>query len=421
MKSSATICLVGMGYVGLPLAEAFAAHFPVIGYDIDTGKVSKLKKSAGKAPITYTDSPSMINRADFIIICVPTPLTRSSEPDLSHVISAARTIGRHMKKGATVVLESTVYPGVTEEIVRPVLESESGLKAGVDFKLAYSPERINPGDKEHSVDKVTKIVAGMDQETTRAVAQLYGQVTPHIHIASEIKIAEAAKVIENIQRDLNIALVNELSIIFERLGLNTKEVLDAAATKWNFHRYNPGLVGGHCIPVDPHYLVYKARESGYHPQVILAGRAINDYMPKHVAGLIIKALNEQGKVIKDSRVLILGLTYKEDVPDIRESPVLVIIKELQEYGVQVLGYDPLLDTRALKGKFNIDILNESELRQLERNKVDCVVLTVAHSYFKKLNLLDLRKMQGKNPILIDVRQIYSKEEAKKEGFYYKAL
>jgi len=248
---------------------------------------------------------------------VPTPITKSKEPDLKYVKSATEIVGNNLKKGAVVVLESTVYPGVTEEIVKPILEKKSGMKCGADFKIGYSPERINPSDEAHTLDKITKIVAGMDDETTEILADLYGLIT-NVYKAKDIKTAEAAKVIENIQRDLNIALMNELAIIFHKMGLDTKAVLEAASTKWNFHRYSPGLVGGHCIPVDPYYLVYKAKELGYHPQVILAGRAINDYMPKHVAEMAIKGLNEAGKVIKGSKVLIMGLTYKENVPDTRE-------------------------------------------------------------------------------------------------------
>ncbi len=359
------VCVVGLGYVGLPLAEAFSKSLKVIGFDTDTQKIHQLDGNAlrvmgkeSQAPpnspithhpllmtqsLTFTTDPAEISQADFIIIAVPTPVTKSKEPDLSYVKNASETIGQNMKKGATVILESTVYPGVTEEIVAPVLEKESGLKCGEDFKIAYSPERINPGDEEHAIGKITKVVAGMDEETTELVAELYSKVTAKVFKAKDIRTAEAAKVIENIQRDLNIALMNELSLIFDKMGLSTKDVLDASATKWNFHRYSPGLVGGHCIPVDPYYLVYKAKELGYHPQVILAGRAINDSMPKHVAEMTIKALNNVGKVIKGSKVLIMGLTYKENVADTRETPVKGIIQELKEYGVDIFGYDPLLN------------------------------------------------------------------------------
>lgn len=415
------VCIVGLGYVGLPLAEAFSKSLKVIGFDIDAERVNKLSESSGNTGITFTTNPAELKQADFIIICVPTPLTKSAEPDLYYLRSAAETAGRNLKKGAVVILECTVYPGVTEEVLQPILEKESGLKSGLDFKVAYSPERINPGDKEHAVDKISKVVAGMDEETTKIVAELYRKVTPHVFATKSIKVAEAAKVIENIQRDLNIALMNELAIIFQKLDLSTKEVLDTATTKWNFHRYSPGLVGGHCIPVDPHYLVYKARELGYHPQVILAGRAINDYMPKHTAEMTIKALNEVGKVIKGSRVLILGLTYKEDVPDIRESPVKEMIKELVEYGVEVIGFDPLLNADGLEKEFQIKLLSSTVLKELEKNKVDAIILDVAHSAFRKLSLNDLKKMQNNNPILIDVRHIFDAEEAKNAGFYYKTL
>jgi UDPglucose 6-dehydrogenase/UDP-N-acetyl-D-galactosamine dehydrogenase len=277
MKSK-TVCVVGLGYVGLPLAEAFSKHLKVIAFDIDEEKVKRLSESNNKANIEFTSDPSRIKQADFVLICVPTPVTKSKEPDLSYVKSAAEIVGQHLKKGAIVVLESTIYPGVTEEIIAPILdlENESGLKCGADFKIGYSPERINPGDEAHALNKITKIVAGRDEETTEILAELYGLIT-NVYKAKDIKTAEAAKVIENIQRDLNIALTNELTLIFHKMGLDTKSVLEAAGTKWNFHPYKPGLVGGHCIPVDPYYLVYKAKELGYHPQVILAGRAINDY------------------------------------------------------------------------------------------------------------------------------------------------
>ena len=352
-----TVCVVGLGYVGLPLAEAFSKkHLRVIGYDVNVDKIKKLSQH-NECNIKFTSDPVMIREADFMIICVPTPVAKSKEPDLSYVKSAAELVGKNLKKGAVVVLESTVYPGVMEEIVKPILEEKSGMKCGADFKIGYSPERINPGDKEHTIDKLTKIVAGMDEETTEILAELYGLIT-NVYKAKDIKTAEAAKVIENIQRDLNIALMNELAMIFYKMGLDTKAVLEAASTKWNFHHYSPGLVGGHCIPVDPYYLVYKAKELGYHPQVILAGRAINDYMPKHVAEMAIKGLNEAGKVIKGSKVLIMGLTYKENVPDTRESPVREMVKELREFGVNVYGYDPLLSKEEIEA-FGVKALDFS--------------------------------------------------------------
>ncbi len=415
----AIICIIGLGYVGLPLAEAFAKSLGVIGFDINGDKIRKLNRSNNNQNLIFTSNPSEIARADFIIICVPTPMTKSKKPDLSYVKSAAETTGRNMKKGSVVILESTVYPGATEEIMKPLLEQESGLRCGEDFKIAYSPERINPGDKEHTISKITKVIAGIDEETTEIVAELYSKVTPHIYKARDIKTAEAAKVIENIQRDLNIALMNELSLIFAKVGLSTRDVLDAAATKWNFHRYSPGLVGGHCIPIAPYYLVYKARELGYHPQVILAGRAINDHMPKHIAEVTIKALNEVGKVIKGSKVLVMGLTYKEDVPDVKESPIKRTIEELREYGVEVMGFDPVLDPDDFEREFNTKFFRS--LKDAKQQKVDCVILTVAHSFFRKLSLSDIKEIQNNDPILVDVPGIFDAEEASEEGFYYKSL
>jgi len=408
-----TICIVGLGYVGLPLAETFSNHLKTIGFDIDEEKVKRLNESNNEDNIEFTSDPSKIKQADFVLIAVPTPVTRFKEPDLSFVKSAAKTVGKNLKKGTIVVLESTVYPGVTEEIVKPILEEASGLKCGEDFKIGYSPERINPGDEAHTLDKITKIVAGMDEETTEILADLYGLIT-NVYKAKDIKTAEAAKVIENIQRDLNIALMNELAIIFHKMGLDTKAVLEAASTKWNFHRYSPGLVGGHCIPVDPYYLVYKAKELGYHPQVILAGRAINDYMPKYVAEMALKGLNEVGKVIKGSKVLIMGLTYKENVPDTRESPVMEMVKELKEFGVNVYGYDPLLSKEEIEA-FGVKALDDFNVI------MDCVIVAVAHDEFKKMGLEDVSKFMNNKPIIVDARGMFDEEEAKEKGFYYRRL
>jgi len=474
------ICIIGLGYVGLPLAQAFSKRLRVIGFDTDSQKVNQLNRNAlgvmsngSEAPtnctkssppithnashvthrVTFTTNPKEIGKADFVIIAVPTPVTRSKEPDLSYVESAAGIVGRNMKPGAVVVLESTVYPGVTEEVVTLILERESGLRCGQGFKVAYSPERINPGDEEHSIDKVTKVVAGMDAETTEVVVELYAKVSPRIFKARDIKTAEAAKVIENIQRDLNIALMNELSLIFDRMGLSTTDVLDAASTKWNFQRYSPGLVGGHCIPVDPYYLVYKAKELGYHPQVIRAGRAINDSMPKHVAEMTVKALNDAGKVIKGSRVLIMGLTYKENVADIRETPAKEIIRELREYGVDIFGYDPLVDgvaaEFAIKAYSAALFTPDSGLRgrRAEQsppsvtarrssavaistnptnpinstNSMDCVILAVAHDAFKHIRLADLKSLMNARPVLIDVWGMFERRQAEDQGFCYRRL
>jgi UDPglucose 6-dehydrogenase/UDP-N-acetyl-D-galactosamine dehydrogenase len=408
------ICVIGLGYVGLPLAKAFSRKFKVIGYDIDSEKRAQINSDQEGGNLTFTGSTEEVHEADFIIICVPTPVTRFREPDLAPVREAASLTGRNMKRGSVVILESTVYPGVTEETLKPILEQESGLRCGRDFKIAYCPERINPGDEEHSIGNVTKVVSGVDEETANMVAELYSEIAASVFQAPDIKTAEAAKVIENIQRDLNIALMNELALIFEKMGLNTRDVLDAAATKWNFHRYFPGLVGGHCIPVDPYYLVYKARELGYHPQVILAGRAINDNMPGHVAEMTIKALNANSKVIKGSSVLMMGLTYKENVADTRETPVRDIIKALQDYEVEVIGYDPLL--RDIGTEFGI-----AEAASLEGVKVDAVVLATGHDAFKDITIESLKSVLRDRPIVIDARGFFNEGEMADHGFYYRTL
>jgi len=411
MVNDAVVCVVGLGYVGMPLAEAFAKHVRVIGFDINEKKVKSLKEQYPSLELTA--DPKSIKQADVVIIAVPTPVTTHKEPDLSYVLSAAQIVGKHMKKGAVVVLESTYYPGVTEDIVVPLLETESGFSVGRDFKIGYSPERVNPGDKDHVIEKITKVVSGMDEETTDFLAGVYGKITS-VFKAKDIKTAEAAKVIENIQRDLNIALMNELAIIFSKMGLDTKAVLDAASTKWNFNRYTPGLVGGHCIPVDPYYLVYKARELGYHPQVILAGRAINDHMPRFVATMTIKALNEAGKVMNGSKVLIMGLTFKENVDDTRETPVVEVIKELQEFKCEVYGFDPFLGEKDIVN-FGVKIFNESVVG------IDCVIVAVAHDQFKTMTLDRMKGFMAQDPILIDVRGMFERREAEEKGFHYSTL
>jgi len=405
------ICVVGLGYVGLPLAEVFSRYFRVIGFDINKKKVEDLKNKYKN--LELTSEPSNIKSADYVIIAVPTPLSKSKEPDLFYVKSAARIVAKNLKKGAIVVLESTVYPGVTEEILGPILEKESGLKLGRDFKIGYSPERVNPGDKVHTIDKITKIVSGVDEDSANELAELYGRITT-VHKAKDIRTAEAAKVIENVQRDLNIALMNELSIIFHKMGLNTKAVLEAAYTKWNFNRYEPGLVGGHCIPVDPYYLVYKAKEMGYHPQVILSGRSVNDFMPRHVVDITIRTLNETGKVINGSKVLIMGLTFKENVADIRETPVKEIIKLLKEFKCEIYGYDPLLSKDQMK---NFDLKVVDNLHEV---KVECIIITVVHDEFKKIKFDELKKIMYDKPIIIDVRGMF-RRDVEKNGLIYRTL
>jgi UDPglucose 6-dehydrogenase/UDP-N-acetyl-D-galactosamine dehydrogenase len=413
-QNEAIVCIVGLGYVGLPLAIEFSKSLKVIGFDIDDEKIKELNNNP-RPNILFTNDPKEIGKADFVIIAVPTPVTKSKEPDLSYIKSASKIVSENLKRGSVVILESTFYPGVTEEIVKPMLEEKSGLKCGKDFKIAYSPERINPGDDEHALRTITKVVSGIDEETTEVVAELYKKVTSNIFKAKSIKIAEAAKVIENIQRDLNIALMNELSLIFERMGLSTRDVIETAATKWNFHRYYPGLVGGHCIPVDPYYLVHKAEELDYHPKVILSGRDINDYMPKHVAEITIKALNDAEKVIKRSKVLVMGLTYKENVRDTRESPARRIIKELKEYGVEVFGYDPLVDD--IRNEFGIEVIDDIK----NARNIDCVILTVAHDIFREITLDELKKIMNDSPIIVDLRGIFDEEEVRKKGFCYRCL
>jgi len=410
-KEENVVCLVGLGYVGLPLAKMFSQHFRVIGFDIDKEKIKRL--SSENSDLEFTSDSLKIKLADFVIITVPTPVTRSKEPDLSLIESAARIVGQNLKKGAVVVLESTVYPGVTEDIIGPILSKESELVIGRDFKIGYSPERVNPGDRDHTIDKITKIVSGMDEETVNALAELYGSITT-VYKTKDIRTAEAAKVIENIQRDLNIALMNELALIFHKMGLDTTAVLDAASTKWNFNRYSPGLVGGHCIPVDPYYLVYTAKELGYHPQVILSGRSTNDYMPMHIVDLTIKALNDTGKVINGSRVLIMGLTFKENVEDTRESPVKGIVEGLNGFRCDLYGYDPLLSADGV-ADFGVKVVHN-----LGDVEVDCVVITVAHDAFKKIGLDKIKAFMKERPILIDVRGLF-KREAEKSDLVYRSL
>ena len=390
-----TVCVVGLGYVGYPLAEAFSHHYKTIGYDVDTRKVNQLKVDG--SPVDVTTDPAKISDADMISICVPTPVTKAKEPDLFYVKSASETVGKYMKKGAVVVMESTVYPGLTEEVMLPILEKESGMKCGIDFSIGYSPERINPGDDEHTLDKIYKVVSGMDEETTSFIAEIYGKIT-NIFIAKNIKTAEAAKVIENTQRDLNIALMNELSMIFSRMGLDTSEVLAAAGTKWNFHQYRPGLVGGHCIPVDPYYLVQKANEVGYHSKVITAGRSINDNMPAYVAQQTVKGMIASGQVIRGAKVLIMGLTYKENVPDIRESPVEKMVEELKEYGVEVYGYDPLLSNDVIR-KFGI-----IPVTSFGEQGFSAIIITVVHDLFKEIKFYEIPIAE--NGVVMDIQGFY---------------
>jgi len=425
------IAVVGLGYVGLPLAAALSKVAEVIGFDVSEKKIAELNNGVdvtgelsaaqlAEARIDYTLEPSRLQEASFLIVTVPTPIDANKRPDLSPVIAASRTIGANLAKGAIVVFESTVYPGVTEEVCVPILEAESGLKCGVDFSVGYSPERINPGDKVHTVDKIIKVVAGLDAATLATVAGVYELVvTAGVHRASSIKVAEAAKVIENTQRDLNIALMNELALIFDRLGIPTREVLAAAGTKWNFLPFTPGLVGGHCIGVDPYYLTWKAEAIGYHPQVILAGRRINDGMGKFVAETTVKELIRGDKAVKGARVLLLGLTFKENVPDIRNSKVIDIVNELAEYGVQVLVHDPVVDPADAQREYGLELVDLDSL-----TPVDSVIWAVAHDTFKSLTPQRLKQLcangNGQGAV-IDVKGVLERDQVEAVGLRYWAL
>ena len=429
-KDNIVLCIVGLGYVGLPLAVLFSKKgYKVIGYDINEERIKELRQGIDRTNevskedlestnIEFTTNPEKISEANVIIVTVPTPIDEHKIPNLNPLKSATKTVGKYMKRGSIVVYESTVYPGVTEEICVPVLEKESGLKWKRDFHVGYSPERVNPGDKKHTIENIVKVVAGDTSEITEFLAELYGSIVEAgVHKAPDIKTAEAAKVIENTQRDLNIALMNELSMIFNKMGLDTKEVIEAAATKWNFIKFEPGLVGGHCIGVDPYYLTFKAQELGHHPEVILAGRRINDYMPKFVVENTIKMLIKAGNPIKDSKVLIMGITFKENIPDIRNSKVVDIYKELKEYGINVYVYDPYAYKDEVKKEYGIDLIDNIKAF----SPYDAIIVAVKHDVFKKEYTLDkLEKLYNSSykKVLIDVKGLYDKNEAINKNFLY---
>jgi len=422
------VAVVGLGYVGLPLAVAFGDHFKVIGFDISRRRIEELRRGhdstrevdgarLASARVDFTDDPSRLAEAGVIIVAVPTPIDGHRNPDLRPVVGATDTVGRNMSKGCIVVYESTVYPGLTEETCVPLLEERSGLTCGTDFTVGYSPERINPGDKVHTLETIMKIVAGQDAPTGELLASLYGSVVrAGIHRASNIKVAEAAKVIENTQRDLNIALMNELALIFDRMDIDTNEVLEAAGTKWNFLPFRPGLVGGHCIGVDPYYLTFKAEAMGFHPQVILAGRRINDGMGKFVAEKAIKAMINAGCQIKGARVGLLGLTFKENVPDLRNSRVEDIIHELTDYHVEVLVHDPLADCSEAREEYGVELLPIEALHDL-----DALVLAVSHAEFASLDADRLATM-FRNPtagIVIDVKGFLDRDALSQRYAYWR--
>lgn len=422
------ICIIGLGYVGLPLAALMARKYQIVGFDINSTRISELKAGEDKtkevssemlksAGIEFTDDAKMISKCSLIIVAVPTPIDKFKKPDLTSVEKATKTVGKNLKRNSVIVYESTVYPGVTEDICIPILEKESGLSWEKDFHIGYSPERVNPGDKKHTIDKIKKVVSGDSAETRDFLWKIYGSViTAGIHLAPTIKTAEAAKVIENTQRDLNIALINELSLIFERMDIDTLDVLAAAGSKWNFLKFKPGLVGGHCIGVDPYYLTFKAESVGYHPQIILAGRRINDNMGKHVAENTVKKLIQAGNRVKGSKVLILGLTFKENIGDIRNTKVVDVYNELKEYGIDVYVHDPYVLKDEVKQAYGIDMIPGIE----NKAPYDAVIFAVNHKqYLEEVNyerLIEL--MGGNNPILLDVKGIFNKKEAEDKGFLY---
>jgi UDP-N-acetyl-D-galactosamine dehydrogenase len=420
------IAVVGLGYVGLPLAVHLSQHFDVVAYDMKESRIVELRKghdrtlevedeALARASVVYTSKAEDLAACRLIIVAVPTPIDQYNIPDLDPLRGASGAAGRFMQRGACVVFESTVYPGATEEVCVPILEKESGMIFGRDFTVGYSPERINPGDKVHSLDRVVKIVSGSDEATADMLVNVYGQVVKAgIHRASSIKVAEAAKVIENTQRDLNIALMNELAMIFDIIGIDSLEVLEAAGSKWNFLPFRPGLVGGHCIGVDPYYLTFKAESLGYHPEMILAGRRINDRMGKYIAERTIKLIINSGKAVKGAKVAVLGITFKEDVPDLRNTRVVDIVAELKDYGVQVLLHDPMADSQEAKEHYGLTL---SPIEQLEG--ADAVVLAVMHRAYREMGLDGIARLCSKGqPIVVDVKSLFNETLALQAGITY---
>jgi UDP-N-acetyl-D-glucosamine/UDP-N-acetyl-D-galactosamine dehydrogenase len=420
------IAVVGLGYVGLPLAVEYGKKWETIGLDLSTEKVESYRRFCdptgevssedlrAASKLTVTTDPALLAKADYIIVAVPTPVDEAHQPDFSPLVGSSTSVGKHMKKGAIVVYESTVYPGATEEICVPVLEKHSGMKWMRDFHVGYSPERINPGDKEHTLTKILKVVSGDDADTLEKVAQLYELViTAGVHRASSIKVAEAAKVIENTQRDLNIALMNELALIFDKIGIDTLEVLQAAGTKWNFLPFRPGLVGGHCIGVDPYYLTHKADMLGYHPQVILAGRRINDGMGKYIAEQAVKHMIRAGSQVKGAKVIVLGLTFKENCPDLRNSRVIDVINELRTYGIEVIVHDPVPDQAEAQHEYGIDLTSWDDLP-----KADAIVAAVAHNEFLARPLQDYVSKLVSPGCFIDVKSQFDQKALSAAGITF---
>ena len=423
------ISVVGLGYVGLPLAVAFAKKVDVIGFDLNSKKIDLYKSGIDPTnevgndaikltKVTFASDEAKLKEAKFHIVAVPTPINSDKTPDLTPVESASAIVGRNLTKGSIVVYESTVYPGVTEEICVPILEKESGLKCGVDFKVGYSPERINPGDKVHRLETIKKIVSGMDEESLEEIAKIYELVIEvGVHRVSSIKVAEAAKVVENSQRDINIAFMNELAMVFDRMGIDTKEVIEAMNTKWNALGFYPGLVGGHCIGVDPYYFIYQAEKLGYHSQIILSGRKINDGMGEFVADAIIKKLVLANKVVKSSKVVIFGVTFKENCPDIRNSKVADVIKRLNEYGIEPIIVDPMADKEEVKDEYGITLADFNDI-----SDADCLVFAVAHNEYKNMTLEQIdrlfKNVDNSEKIIVDVKSIFNKKEIEDKGYSY---
>jgi UDP-N-acetyl-D-galactosamine dehydrogenase len=415
LNKESKLAVIGLGYVGLPIALAFAKKIPVIGFDINQKRVDSMKKGIDPSAelsaddfkgcdITFTTSLDVLKQANFFIVTVPTPIDLHNLPDLSPLIAASTSIGKVLKKGDYVVYESTVYPGCTEDDCVPILEKESGLKFIKDFKVGYSPERINPGDREHTITKILKIVSGCDDESLEIISEVYKIIVePGIHKAPSIKVAEAAKIIENTQRDVNIALMNELSIIFSRIGINTYDVLEAAGTKWNFLKFNPGLVGGHCIGVDPYYLTYKAESLGYHARIINSGRFVNDSMGNYIAKNTVKKIIAAGKNLNQAVVLVMGATFKENVTDIRNSKVADIIKELKSYGVTVEVVDPHASSEELKHEYGF------ELKPQPGKNYDAAIVAVSHKEYRDLDEKFFSSILSKDGIVVDIKGIYRKK------------
>ncbi|PCI41214.1 MAG: GDP-mannose dehydrogenase [Proteobacteria bacterium] len=419
-----TVAVVGLGYVGLPLALAFGRVLPTIGFDVSDAKLEAYKQGydptgemetelfVQATQLRYSNQLDALEEADFVVVAVPTPVDAAHQPDLTLVKQATTMVGQHLKKGAIVIFESTVYPGVTEDVCVPILEIESGMVCGEGFKVGYSPERVNPGDKEHRLETIVKVVAGQDAETLAKVAELYELVIEAgVHRATTIKVAEAAKVIENTQRDLNIALMNELAIMFDKMGIDTIDVLEAAGTKWNFLPFRPGLVGGHCIGVDPYYLTYKADLLGYCPDVILSGRRINDGMGKYIAEQTVKKMIATGHTVKGARVLVLGLTFKENCGDLRNSRVIDIIRELQTYGVEVLVHDPVANPEEARSEYDIDLLAWGDVGQ-----VDAVVAAVAHTDIVQVDVCSLQRDMDIAIPFMDVKSVFDRTMLAEAGF-----